>query len=62
MPSNKLPYTAVTRAKEKVILVGEDCAFRSACRKKNVTARGTVLKMPPISGLADGPGGDSGGE
>ena len=48
MLNNKLLYTAVTRAKEKVILVGEDYAFKSACRKKDVTVRDTVLKMLPI--------------
>ncbi len=47
MLNNKLLYTAVTRAKEKVILMGEDYAFRSACRKKDVTVRDTVLKMLP---------------
>jgi exodeoxyribonuclease V alpha subunit len=54
MLNNKLLYTAVTRAKEKVVLVGEDYAFRSACRKKDVTVRDTVLKMLPISGSAEG--------
>ena len=48
MLNNKLLYTAVTRAKEKVVLVGEDYAFRSACRKKDVTVRDTVLKMLPM--------------
>ncbi|MGD0237426.1 MAG: AAA family ATPase [Syntrophorhabdales bacterium] len=52
MLNNKLLYTAVTRAKEKVILVGEDYAFRSACRKKDVTVRDTVLKMLPVPDLA----------
>jgi len=28
--------------------VGEDYAFRSACRKKDVTVRDTVLKMLPM--------------
>ena len=50
--SNKLLYTAVTRAKGKVILVGEDYAFRSACWKKDVTVRDTVLKMLPMPDLA----------
>jgi exodeoxyribonuclease V alpha subunit len=50
MLNNKLLYTAVTRAKEKVVLVGEDYAFRSACRKKDVTVRDTVLKMLPMPG------------
>ncbi len=45
MLNNKLLYTAVTRAKEKVIFMGEDYAFQSACRKKDVTVRDTVLKM-----------------
>jgi len=47
MLNNKLLYTAVTRAKEKVILVGEDYAFKSACRKKDVTVRDTILRMLP---------------
>ena len=54
MLNNKLLYTAVTRAKEKVVLVGEDYAFRSACRKKDVTVRDTVLKMLPVAGPAEG--------
>ncbi len=45
MLNNKLLYTAVTRAKEKVTLVGEDYAFKSACRKKDAVIRDTVLKM-----------------
>jgi len=49
MLNNKLLYTAVTRAKEKVTLVGEDYAFRSACRKKDVVIRDTVLKMFSMS-------------
>ncbi|MGA3174163.1 MAG: AAA family ATPase [Syntrophorhabdales bacterium] len=45
MLNNKLLYTAVTRAKEKVTIVGEDYAFKTACRKKDVAIRDTVLKM-----------------
>ena len=53
--NTKLLYTAVTPAKEKVILVAQDYAFRSARRKKDVTARDTVLKMLPVTGPAEGP-------
>ena len=52
MLNNKLLYTAVTRAKEKVVPVGEDYAFRSACREKDVTVRDTVLKMLPVASPA----------
>ena len=54
MLNNKLLYTAVTRAKEKVVPVGEDYAFRSACREKDVTVRDTVLKMLPVASPAEG--------
>ncbi|MFH0925930.1 MAG: AAA family ATPase [bacterium] len=45
MLNNKLLYTAVTRAKEKCIIVGENYAFESACRRKDVTIRDTVISM-----------------
>jgi len=45
MLNSKLLYTAITRARERIILVGEDYAFRAACRKKEATARDTVLKL-----------------
>jgi exodeoxyribonuclease V alpha subunit len=45
MLNSKLLYTAVTRAREKITLVGEDYAFRAACRKKEATVRDTVLKL-----------------
>ena len=45
MLNSKLLYTAITRAREKIILVGEEYAFRAACRKKEATARDTVLKL-----------------
>ncbi len=43
MHNTKLIYTAITRAKHKCILVGESGAFESACKKKGVTQRDTVL-------------------
>jgi len=45
MLNSKLLYTAVTRAREKITLVGEDYAFRAACRKKEAIVRDTVLKL-----------------
>jgi ATP-dependent exoDNAse (exonuclease V) alpha subunit len=38
-------YTAITRARESITIVGEDYAFRAACRKKEATVRDTVLKL-----------------
>ncbi len=54
MLNNKLLYTAVTRAKEKVTLVGEDYAFKSACRKKDAVIRDTVLKMFGVNAASTG--------
>ncbi len=45
MLNNKLLYTAVTRAKDKCILVGEKAAFQSACKRKDVTVRDTVMRL-----------------
>jgi exodeoxyribonuclease V alpha subunit len=45
MLNSKLLYTAITRAREKIILVGEDYAFKAASRKKEATMRDTVLKL-----------------
>lgn len=45
MLNSKLLYTAITRARESITIVGEDYAFRAACRKKEATARDTILKF-----------------
>ena len=45
MLNSKLLYTAITRARESITIVGEDYAFRAACRKKEATVRDTVLKL-----------------
>ena len=45
MLNNKLLYTAVTRAKEKCIIIGESYAFISACKRKDVVIRDTVMKQ-----------------
>jgi exodeoxyribonuclease V alpha subunit len=44
MLNNKLLYTAITRAKEKVVLIGEDYAFTATCKREDVTFRDTVIK------------------
>jgi exodeoxyribonuclease V alpha subunit len=43
MHNTKLLYTAVTRAKKMCYIVGEDEAFKGACRKKDITVRQTVI-------------------
>ncbi len=43
MHNTKLLYTAVTRAKEACIIVGESGAFESACRRAHTTRRDTVM-------------------
>ena len=43
MHNTKLIYTAITRAKHRCIVIGEDGAFESACRKLDITKRDTVL-------------------
>ena len=44
MLNAKLMYTAITRAKDRVILAGEDWAFIVACKKLEDIKRNTVLK------------------
>ncbi len=44
MHNTKLLYTAITRAKDELYLVGEAIAFESACKRVEVTQRDTVLK------------------
>ncbi|HOD76563.1 MAG TPA: ATP-binding domain-containing protein, partial [Syntrophorhabdaceae bacterium] len=44
MLNSKLLYTAVTRAKEKAIFVGETYAFNGACKRKNDVIRNTVMR------------------
>jgi exodeoxyribonuclease V alpha subunit len=44
MLNNKLLYTAITRAKEKVVLIGEEYAFSATCRRQDITVRDTVIK------------------
>ncbi len=43
MHNTKLLYTAVTRAKKMCIVVGEEAAFKGACRRVDTTMRRTVL-------------------
>jgi len=43
MHNTKLLYTAITRAKEMCFVVGEKEAFESACKKKEITHRETVI-------------------
>ena len=43
MHNTKLIYTAITRAKHRCILVGENGAFESGCKKFEATRRDTVL-------------------
>lgn len=43
MHNTKLIYTAVTRAKHRCVIVGESGAFESACKRKDITRRDTVL-------------------
>ncbi len=45
MLNNKLLYTAITRAKESCYIVGERYAFASACTRKDVTVRDTVMQI-----------------
>ena len=45
MLNNKLLYTEMTRAKEKLIIVGEKYAFSSGCKKRDETARNTITKF-----------------
>ncbi len=43
MHNTKLLYTAITRAKSMCYVVGEDEAFKSACKKLEITNRQTVI-------------------
>ena len=43
MHNTKLLYTAITRAKKMCFVVGEEEAFKSACTKKEITHRETVI-------------------
>ncbi len=43
MHNTKLLYTAITRAKKMCFVVGEDEAFKSACKKLEITNRQTVI-------------------
>ena len=43
MLQRNLIYTAITRAKEKVIIVGQRDAFFTAIHKADVAKRNTVL-------------------
>jgi len=43
MHNTKLIYTAITRAKHRCILIGENGAFENACKKFESTRRDTVL-------------------
>ena len=45
MHNTKLLYTAVTRAKRMCIVIGEEAAFKSACRRIDTTRRTTVLGL-----------------
>lgn len=44
MHNTKLLYTAITRAKNMCFIVGEDEAFKSACKKLEITIRESVIK------------------
>ncbi|WP_201353269.1 AAA family ATPase [Hydrogenimonas urashimensis] len=45
MHNAKLLYTAVTRAKKMCIIVGEETAFKGACRRVDTARRKTVLQL-----------------
>ncbi|BDY11796.1 SF1B family DNA helicase RecD2 [Hydrogenimonas cancrithermarum] len=45
MHNTKLLYTAVTRAKKMCIIVGEEAAFKGACRRIDTTKRTTILQL-----------------
>lgn len=45
MLSNKLMYTALTRAKSKICVVGHDNMFKRACKNRDETKRDTVLDL-----------------
>jgi exodeoxyribonuclease V alpha subunit len=43
MHNTKLLYTAITRAKKMCFIVGEEEAFKSACKKLEITIRESVI-------------------
>ena len=43
MHNTKLLYTAITRAKRMCFIVGEEEAFKSACKKLEITIRESVI-------------------
>ena len=43
MHNTKLLYTAITRAKSMCFIVGEEEAFKSACKKIEVTIRESII-------------------
>ncbi|RUM46139.1 MAG: hypothetical protein DSY46_00750 [Hydrogenimonas sp.] len=45
MHNTKLLYTAVTRAKKMCIIIGEEAAFKGACKRIDTTQRTTVLGL-----------------
>ena len=45
MLNNKLLYTQMTRAKEKLLIVGEKYAFSSGCKRSSETIRNTIAKL-----------------
>jgi exodeoxyribonuclease V alpha subunit len=54
MLQRNLLYTAITRGKKKVFVVGEPAAWAMAVRNSEAKARGTHL-LEKIAGLRDGP-------
>jgi exodeoxyribonuclease V alpha subunit len=44
MLNNNLLYTAITRAKENLHIVGETFAFEHACKNKDLIKRNSVLQ------------------
>ena len=51
MLNNKILYTAVTRAKNKVIIIGDMDTFKKSVHKKYDIVRNTMLKSRLV--LAD---------
>ncbi len=45
MLNNKLMYTMMTRAKQRLVLVGQREAFEIACRRSDETKRDTLMKL-----------------
>lgn len=44
MHNTKLLYTAITRAKKMCVIIGEEQAFRAACKRIEDTRRQTVIQ------------------